>query len=120
MAGYPFAHGITAYVQTPVVVPDPYSGEGERLDWSQATETEYTHVALVPRLAEGDEPLMSGRSPVFMGFYIIGPIDMVVNSRSRVRIGDDVFEVRGEPVRWKSPLTGTEMGTQVNINRMEG
>ena len=120
MAGYPFKNGVTAYVQTAAVILDPFSGEEDRLDWSAMTETEHPGCALVPRLAEGDEPLMSGRSPVFVGFYIFGPIDMQVTARDRVRIAGEVFEVNGEPVRWVSPFTGTVAGTQVNIKRMEG
>lgn len=118
--GYPFPHGVTVYVQKPTVVIDPYSGEEERLDWSNLTETAYAGCGLVPRQAVNDEPLVSGRAPVYIGVYIVGPLEMDVTPRDRVRIADEVFEVDGDPVRWVSPLTGTALGTQVNLLRMEG
>ena len=119
--GYPFPYGVTAYVQKPTVVTDPYSGEEDRLDWANPTETAYEDCALVPRSPDtGREPLVSGRFPVYIGVYVLGPIDMQVGARDRVRIGTEVFEVEGVPVQWRSPLTGNVLGTQVNLLRMEG
>lgn len=119
--GYPFPYGITVYVQHPKIEVDPFSGEEERLNWLEATEERHDNCAIAPRAPdEGREPLMSGRSPVYIATYIIGPYDMNVNARSRVRVDDEVFEVEGDPVKWRSPLTGSVLGTQVNLLRMEG
>lgn len=119
--GYPFPHGVTAYVQKPQVVTDPYSGEETRLDWTNMTETAYEGCAIVPRTPDaGREPLISGRFPVYIGVYVLGPIDMNVGPRDRIRVNGEVFEVEGDPVKWISPLTGNHLGTQVNLLRMEG
>lgn len=119
--GYPFPYGVSVYVQKPVAVTDPYSEEEVRRDWTQMTEVEYESCAVVPRSPEeGREPLVSGRTPVYIGVYIIGPYDMEVGPHDRVRIADEVFEVEGDPVKWRSPITGNILGTQVNLLRMEG
>lgn len=119
--GYPFPFGTTVYVQHPKIEIDPYSKTEERLNFLDGTEERHDGCAVVPRAPdEGREPLISGRMPVYIAIYVIGPVDMDVSARSRVRIGDEVFEVEGDPVKWISPLTGSALGTQVNLLRMEG
>lgn len=119
--GYPFPYGVTVTVIQAKVITDPYSGEETRLDWRDTTEADYENCAMVPRTPdEGREPLISGRSPVYIGVYIVGPYDMQVGPRDRVRVNGELFEVEGDPVKWQSPLTGSVLGTQVNLLRMEG
>lgn len=114
-----FPNGETVYVLRAKRVTDPYSGEEERLDWTQVTRTPYDGCAVAPRVT--DEPAKIGEAPILTEGTVYSPhVDMDVTARDRLEIRGIVWDIEGEPFLWQNPLSGWTPGVQINFKRREG
>lgn len=75
--------------------------------------------AIVAPHAEG-ESVGRGRSAVIDGLDIYLPPGTPVDARCQVIIGDNVYEVDGEPEYWGSPYTGIDRGIRIQAKRVHG
>lgn len=67
-----------------------------------------------------DENNVRGET-VVIGEALYGPYDMDVQARDVVELPTgELYEVDGNPARWRSPLSGWAPGTVVNVRRVEG
>ena len=112
-----FPYGETVKVQTAGTVVDPYSGE-ESPDWATSTEVVVDGVAVEPR--PSGEPLQDARNQVVSGFTLYFPPSSVLTAANRVVVRGGTYNVLGEPAVWRSPFTGWEPGTVVQVERSEG
>lgn len=114
-----FPNGETAYVIRAKRVLDPYSGEVERLDWSQASRTPYDDCAFAPRVT--DEPAKPGEAAVFVEGTVFSPhADMDVTAYDRIEIAGHVWDIDGEPILWRNPISGWTPGWAIKVRRREG
>lgn len=119
---WPFPYGEEVTVIRAARVVDPYSGETERLDWKQATETPYPHCGVEIRTT-GDIREPTGdvlRAPLYAGLRVFGPPDMDVNAEDRMRVRGEVWDVDGDVDFPVNPFTGWAPGCTVNLRRVEG
>lgn len=99
-------------------IENPYSGEDEP-GWSGTpTETAVTALAVEPR--PSGEPVQDARNAVVSGFTLYLPTGTAVTAQNRVRVRGEVYEVIGDPARWRDPFTGFEPGIVVQVQRVEG
>lgn len=62
-----------------------------------------------------------GRLSVTSGITLLVPPGAGLTARHRVQLADgSLWEVSGEPGRWRSPLTGWAPGDQVELERSTG
>lgn len=108
---------VTATIQTPGTIEDPYSGELIE-SWDNPVETVVSGCVLAPR--QSNEPLVVGRAPVYIGLMLYAPYGTQVNARSRIVIESEVYEVEGQPFQWDNPFTGTKAGVEIPIRRVDG
>ena len=108
---------VTAVIQYPGTVEDPYSGE-QTESWDNPTEVTVEGCVLAPR--QSNEPLVVGRSPVYVGYMLYAPFGTVVDARCRVVIEGKTYRVEGEPFQWQNPMTGTQAGVEIAIERVDG
>lgn len=67
----------------------------------------------------GDERL-DAQDQTVETLTVLLPYDVEVRATDRVRVYGRVFEVRGPAQAWKSPLTGTRAGRQIQLERVVG
>ena len=114
-----YAHGEQVQVIRPVPVLDEYSQEITRWSFDGAQpETLTERFAVAPRTSP-EEPV-KGRSPVYSGFTLYGPVGHGISHRDRVIVRGETYEVDGEIADWISPHTGHAFGSVVNLTRSEG
>lgn len=73
--------------------------------------------ALAPRSSSEDD---DAANTVIVGATLYAPYDADILPADRIRDGDDVYEVEGEPGRWENPLTGDRPGMEVALRRYRG
>lgn len=118
---WPFEYGETVTVLRARRVEDPYSGK-TRLDWENPLEFPMEHCAVDDRATgEAREPADSTiRQQVIAGLRVFGPPDWDVTVDDRMRVRGTVWNVDGHPFAPKSPFTGWEPGTTVNLRKVDG
>lgn len=112
-----FPYGETIAVLTPGSTSDPYSGATQD-DWTSPSSTSVTGVAVEPR--PSGEPLQDARNQVTSGFTLYLPPGTAITARNRVTVRGETYNVVGEAADWRSPFTGWEPGTVVQVERSEG
>lgn len=60
------------------------------------------------------------RDQVFIGLSVVMPYGTDVRATDRVKVGDVIYEIDGEPGVHDSPLTGSRMGVEVSLSRVTG
>lgn len=80
-------------------------------------ETEVTGCAVWPRTSSED---VQGRQQVIDGLSAVLPYGTDVRPTDRVRRNGLLYDIDGDPGEWRSPLTGTEAGVQVDLKRVTG
>lgn len=101
----------------PVMVTDTYSDQ-QVPDWSQppAELTLYAGVADSGSV----EQILDGRTPVDSDFTLYFDTTVDVTPQDRIRVRGLVCGVTGRPFLWRSPLTGWQPGTVVQVKIREG
>lgn len=115
-----FLYGEPAFVLRAKRVLDPYSGETEALDWTDVERIgPYEWCALAPR--KTDEPAVSGERPVVIEATVYSPHpDMDLTAQDRIEIAGQVWDIDGEPLLWRNPLSGWTPGWQIDVKRRVG
>lgn len=114
-----FPHGETAELLRGAEVEDPYSGE-TILDWDNPEVVETWHgIGIAPRAT--NEDIAVGRETVHSGLTLYAvPSNSTVHAHDRVKALGQVWEVDGEPARFKNPMTGWNPGLTVYLKKEDG
>lgn len=79
--------------------------------------TPVTGCAVWPRTSSEDD---QARAQVTEGLNAVAPYGTDIRPHDRVKVGDRIYEVDGDPGEWRSPLTGTKAGVQISLTRVTG
>lgn len=77
-------------------------------------------VAGCPVWPTSTDERLDGQDQTVEALTVLVPYDVEVRPTDRMRIYGRVFTVRGEAQSWKSPLTGTRAGQQIQLERVVG
>lgn len=69
---------------------------------------------------ESDEITNRGRAGVIVGLTLFAPYSTDLRHTDQVEVDGELFEIEGEPGRWRNPMTGREAGIQVALRRAQG
>lgn len=115
MSGAPYTHGETVILHRPSTTTDRY-GDQAVTGWVESGW--FDGCAVWPRTS--DELTEQGRQGVIVGLTVVLPDCADVGPHDRCEVGGVMFEVDGEPGRWRSPLTGWAPGVEVRLRRVDG
>lgn len=115
---FPLANGETVIRQRRRIVPDPYSGEDTRADWTDPDELEIEGVAIAP--GSSTETRTENRTLVASGMSLYGPPGMDVQPQDRIRARSGLWEVDGEVADWLNALTGWNPGAEFTLKKVKG
>jgi hypothetical protein len=113
-----FAYGETVTVLSRELAEPDADGNDVYSD----TEVDVPNVAVLPMDANataGNEQ-DQGRDTVIVGLSLLMPPGTVVRATDRIRVRGRTYEVTGEPVEMRSPLTGTDAGLSVALKDVTG
>lgn len=96
---------------------DPYSGEEIGSDWSNP-DVEEMVAAVAPGASV--EAWQVGRDTVDIAYTLYLPFGADVLVTDRVVVRGETFDVDGLVAGWRSPFTGWEAGTVVQLKRRAG
>jgi hypothetical protein len=91
---------------------------GEQLDWSTADSEEIAGCGFAPR--QEDEADAAGRAGVIVGYTLYAPFDADILFGDRVETPYGLFEIEGEPGKWRNPYTGGTPGLTAALRRVVG
>lgn len=80
-------------------------------------ETSVAGCAVWPRTSGED---VQARLQVTEGLNVIAPYGTDVQPHDRVRVRGVLYDVDGDPGEWRSNLTGTKAGVQIELTRVTG
>ena len=89
---------------------DPISGTDSR--------TTLTGAFVAPR--ESSEITNRGRAGVIVGLTLFAPYDTDLTYTDQIEVDGDLYDIEGEPGRWRNPFTDWEAGMQVALVRAAG
>lgn len=89
---------------------DPIPGTEDRTDIPDAFTA--------PR--ESSELTDRGRVGVIVGLTLFAPYSFDLTYDDRVEVDGVLYEIEGEPGRWRNPFTGWTPGLTVALSRVEG
>ena len=114
---FPLPGGDTVYRLRAEVVVDPYGDEAR--EWGSADRVAVYGVAMAPTVEP--EFHQAGRDGVEVGWTLYCAYGSDVTAYDRIEHPVyGLFEVDGDPGRWKSPFSGLEAGMTVRLRRIEG
>ncbi|MET3349641.1 UNVERIFIED_ORG: hypothetical protein ABID57_001313 [Arthrobacter sp. UYEF1] len=115
---FPLAHGETVTRERAQLVPDPYSGESTKRDWTAPAMIELEGVAIAP--SSSTETRTEDRSSITTGMslYAAPGVDVLPHDRIRARSG--LWDVEGEVADWKNALTGWNPGVEFRVRKVAG
>lgn len=61
-----------------------------------------------------------GRQGVVVGLSLFAPFGTDITHTDQLRVDGVLYEIDGEPGRWKSPFSGWEAGVEVALRRAAG
>lgn len=61
-----------------------------------------------------------GRNGVIVGLTLFAPYGADLRYTDQVEVDGELYDIEGEPGRWRNPLTSWEAGTQVALTRAQG
>lgn len=73
--------------------------------------------AVWPRTSSED---VRARLQVLEGLNVLAPYGTDVRPHDRIRVGGVLYDVDGDPGEWRSSLTGTRAGVQIELARVTG
>src|SRR5690606_30208796 len=86
---------------------------------SSVTRTPLPTAFVAPRLS--DEITNRGRAGVVVGLTLYDTnYKLDLRHTDQVEVDGELYEVDGEPGRWRNPMTGREAGIQVALRRAQG
>lgn len=71
-----------------------------------------------PRVS--DDITNRGRAGVIVGLTLFAPYNSDLVHTDQIEVDGQVYEIEGEPGRWRNPMTGWEAGTQAALVRAQG
>lgn len=83
-----------------------------------STEVVLPDAFLAPRTSE--ELTANGRAGVIVGWTLFAPYDTDLVFTDQVKVDGVLYQIEGEPGRWRNPFTGWEPGLQAALTRVEG
>lgn len=113
-----FAFGETVTLHTRTVVGQDEYGN----DVYGETSTPVSGVAVWPRIAaaaSGTEQVQA-QDQIVSGLWVLFPPEHDVTGVDAMTVRGLRYEADGEPGRYASPLTGTDVGYQVALKRVTG
>lgn len=82
------------------------------------TRTAIPDAFTAPR--ESDEIQNRGRAGVIVGLTLFAPYGTDLVYTDQVEVDGVLYDIEGEPGRWRHPQTHWEAGTQVALTRAQG
>jgi hypothetical protein len=82
------------------------------------TETTLAGAYVAPR--ESDEITNRGRAGVIVGLTLFAPYDTDLRHNDRIKVDGVLYDIEGEPGRWRNPFTDWEAGIQAALRRTAG
>jgi len=113
-----FAHGERVTFKAAGARTDPYSGETIEDDWDHPVVALTASAGVEP--LGSTEPTQDGRQSVIVGYRLYFDSLMAVDRLWRCEVRGELWPVAGRPAQWKSPLTGWEAGTVVQVGGTDG
>lgn len=89
---------------------DPVAGTEDR--------TTLTGAFTAPR--ESSEITNRGRAGVIVGLTLFAPYDTDLAFTDQIEVDGTLYDIEGEPGRWRNPFSGREAGLQVALVRSSG
>ena len=115
---FPLAHGETVVRERRRLVPDAYSGEETRADWTDPDELEIEGVAIAPGTSM--ETRTENRTLTTSGMSLYGQPGMDVLPQDRIRARSGLWEVDGEVADYRNAFTGWNPGVEFTLKKVNG
>lgn len=93
---------------------DPVAGSEDRITLTDA------YVAPRNDPGQGSEIQLRGRAGVIVGLMLFAPYDTDLVYTDRIEVDGVLYEIEGEPGRWRNPFSGWEAGMQAALRRAAG
>jgi hypothetical protein len=113
-----FAYGETVTFQQAGSKANPYNPDEPVDDWDNPTTALVDQAGVEPLAST--EPAQDGRQSVIVGYRLYFDHIVSVDRLWRCVVRGEAFPVAGRPAVWKSPLTGWEAGTVVQVGGTDG
>jgi len=98
--------------------PNPYNPDETLEDWGNPTDALTTGAGVEP--IASTEPAEDGRQSVIVGYRLYFDHVVSVDRAWRCEVRGELWPVAGRPAVWRSPLTGWEAGTVVQVGGEDG
>lgn len=82
------------------------------------TLTTITGAFVAPRTTEDIDD--RGRTGVIVGLTLFAPYDTDLTYADQIDVDGVVYDIEGEPGRWRNPFTDWKAGIQVALSRAQG
>jgi hypothetical protein len=115
---FPLANGETVTRERAQLVPDPYSGEPTKRDWTAPDLLELEGVAIAPSSSTDTRSVDRTTTETRMSLYAGPGVDVLPEDRIRARSG--LWRVEGEVADWRNALTGWNPGVEFQITKVSG
>lgn len=115
---FPLANGETVTRERAQLVPDPYSGENTKRDWTDPDTLDIEGVAIAPSTGTETQSEDRNTRETPMSLYCAPGIDVLPHDRIRARSG--LWNVEGEVADWKNALTGWNPGMEFRVKKVTG
>ena len=112
-----FPYGELVEVLEASVSEDAHGNEVESWDSPTVVDSD-ERAAVEPRPTPSENN--DARNAVTHGFTLYCKPGLNVTAKHRVRVRGQMWDVLGEPAEWRSPFTGWEPGTVVQVGRVDG
>lgn len=82
------------------------------------TVTAMPEAFVAPRTTEDVDD--RGRTGVIVGLTLFAPYSTDLTYTDQIEVDGVLYDIEGEPGRWKNPFTGWEAGIQAALTRAQG
>lgn len=113
-----FAHGETVTRLRATTTSNPYSGDSDRLDWTDPDTLDIPGCGVNP--GGSNEPTQDARHAVITQPEVYAPAGADVLAGDRLLVRSRTFDVDGDPQDWRSPFTGWQPGLVIKLKIVEG
>lgn len=115
---FPLANGETVTRERAQLVPDPYSGESTKRDWTAPDTLIIEGAAIAPSSSSESSTENRTTTTTAMSIYAAPGTDLLPDDRIRARSG--LWEVQGDTSDWRNALTGWNPCVEFRVERVSG
>lgn len=113
-----YAFGETVTRLRATAATDPFSGEDTALDWDDPGTLDIPGIAVAPgAFVENNTP---DRTRVDVSFTLYGDFGDDIEPLDRVVVRGLTCEVIGQRQDWRSPFTGLQAGSVIEVRQVAG